>query len=319
MATTTAKPRHSIRMATHRTGLSPHVIRIWEKRYGAVQPNRSGTNRRLYSEAEIERLNLLRLVTHLGHSIGTVAHLPTETLRGLAARVPASLRVNGEEPRSLSAAAHAEEYIRDCLTHIRALNTSALDETLGRSALAFGVHGMLQHVAGPLAQRIGDAWREGTISAAQEHLASARIRTFLFDAARPFAVGESAPTVVVTTPTGQLHELGAAIVAAAATNVGWRVTYLGAGLPAAEIAGVAVKDRAQVVALSIVYPDDDPDMPVELEKLRRHLPLDTRIVAGGRAAPAYRAALDAVSAITITELNEFSLLLDSLRGNGERR
>ena len=58
------------------TGLSPHLIRIWEKRYSAVAPERTDTNRRLYSDAEIERLNLLRLATRAGHSIGNIAKLP---------------------------------------------------------------------------------------------------------------------------------------------------------------------------------------------------------------------------------------------------
>ena len=75
---------HGIKMVARRTGLSAHVIRIWEKRYGAVEPARSGTNRRLYSESQIERLGLLRDVTRAGHSIGLVANLGTEELRKLA-------------------------------------------------------------------------------------------------------------------------------------------------------------------------------------------------------------------------------------------
>ena len=57
---------HSIRVASAQSGLSSHVIRIWEKRYGAVQPIRTGTNRRLYSDGEIARLILLRLATASG-------------------------------------------------------------------------------------------------------------------------------------------------------------------------------------------------------------------------------------------------------------
>ena len=77
------------------------------------------------------------------------------------------------------------------------------------------------------------------------------------------------------------------IVNAAAAQVGWQTTYLGASLPAAEIAGAAVQNRALAVALSIVYPEDDPDLPQELTNLRRFLPEETRILIGGRAATAY--------------------------------
>ena len=85
-----------------RTGLSAHVIRIWEKRYGAVQPERTGTNRRLYSEEQIERLSLLREITRAGHSIGPVAKLPTEKLRKLAAEAS---RDNGQATRARTKAA----------------------------------------------------------------------------------------------------------------------------------------------------------------------------------------------------------------------
>jgi DNA-binding transcriptional MerR regulator len=64
--------------------LSAHVIRIWEKRYGAEEPQRTGTNRLLYSEEQIGRLSLLRDITRNGHTIGNVAKLPTEKLRELA-------------------------------------------------------------------------------------------------------------------------------------------------------------------------------------------------------------------------------------------
>ena len=81
---------HAIKVVSRRTGLSLHVIRVWEKRYQAVAPERTGTNRRLYSEEQIERLSLLRQITQMGHSIGHVAQLPTQKLRRLANEVPAT-------------------------------------------------------------------------------------------------------------------------------------------------------------------------------------------------------------------------------------
>ena len=77
---------HSIKAASRVTGLSPHLIRIWERRYGAVAPERTDTNRRLYSDAEIQRLNLLRLATGAGHSIGNIAKLPLGRLKSLVAK-----------------------------------------------------------------------------------------------------------------------------------------------------------------------------------------------------------------------------------------
>ena len=77
---------YSIQMAAQRTGLTPVLIRAWEQRYAAVEPNRSASKRRLYTEAEIERLGLLKKVTDAGYSIGRVARLPEERLKELIAK-----------------------------------------------------------------------------------------------------------------------------------------------------------------------------------------------------------------------------------------
>jgi DNA-binding transcriptional MerR regulator len=75
---------HPIQLAARLTGLSTHVIRIWEQRYRAVEPTRTASNHRLYSQDDIERLGLLREVTHAGHNISQVARLSNDELRALA-------------------------------------------------------------------------------------------------------------------------------------------------------------------------------------------------------------------------------------------
>ncbi|HTI70019.1 MAG TPA: cobalamin-dependent protein, partial [Candidatus Limnocylindria bacterium] len=124
---------------------------------------------------------------------------------------------------------------------------------------------------------------------------------------------DTAPVLVVATPAGQVHELGALLAAAAAANLGWHVTYLGASLPAAEIAGAARQSRARAVALSLVYPEDDPRMEGELTRLRESLPPAVTLLVGGRAAPAYRNTLKRIGAVQINDLARFGEALDGLR------
>ncbi len=299
-----------IKAVVRRTGLSAHVIRIWEKRYGAVQPERTATNRRLYSDDQIERLALLREITRSGQSIGYVAKLPTEKLRQLAAASPAG---DTRAAPGAPTASAASSFLEQSLAAVRALDARALEQALNRSETALGAVGMLQRVAAPLAQAIGGLWREGSITAAHEHFASAVLRTHLAQAARPFAAGADEPVLIVATPAGQLHELGALLAGALAANLGWRVTYLGASLPAPEIAGAARQNRARAVALSLVYPADDPRMEGELTRLRELLPSDVQLIAGGCAMPAYRGALDRIGAVPAGDLAQLSLALDRLR------
>jgi DNA-binding transcriptional MerR regulator/methylmalonyl-CoA mutase cobalamin-binding subunit len=307
---------HAIKIVVRRTGLTAHVIRIWEKRYGAVAPQRTGTNRRLYSEAQIERLGLLREVTQAGHSIGQVAKLTTEKLRKLAAEAAGSnssvASARQQPPLTLS-------FLDEAVAAVKALDAPRLEAALKRAEIALGGQGLLQRVVAPLAQTIGELWRDGSITAAHEHFASAVIRIFLAHAAKPFAAGDSAPVIVVATPTGQIHELGALLVGAAAANLGWHVTYLGASLPAAEIAGAARQNRARVVALSLVYPEDDPRLESELTKLHELLPGEIALLVGGRAMPAYRDVLEKIGALPIKDLAHLFSTLDDLRKPVKKR
>jgi DNA-binding transcriptional MerR regulator/methylmalonyl-CoA mutase cobalamin-binding subunit len=305
-----AEPLHPIQVVVDQTGLSAHVIRIWEKRYGAVKPTRTESNRRLYSDDQIRRLKLLRQLSETGHGIGYVAKLPTETLARLTQNDAESAVRSGSPRRD------ADWFLERALAAVPSLDAAALDLVLRQAEVALGGQGVLHRVVAPLARAIGEQWRDGTLTAAHEHFASAVIRLFLSHAARPFAGTAEAPLLVVVTPSGQLHELGALLVAAAAANLGWRVTYLGAGLSAADIAGAVTQSGARAVALSIVYPEDDPQLNVELARLRELLP-GTVILAGGRAMSGYSSALQKIGALQVGDLGQFGEILDRLRQRGD--
>ena len=297
----------TIKTAAQRAGLSTHVIRVWEKRYGAISPERTTTRRRLYSREQVERLALLARLTRTGRTIGTIAQLPTTTLRALADEgdaVPARTIVRPASDGSL---------VDRCLEAVRQMEAEELEATLTRAEVQLGAQGMLRRVVAPLAQAIGEQWREGTISAAHEHFASAVLRSYLLRATHAYAPGPAAPVLVITTPAGQLHELGALLVAVSAANLGWRCLYLGGSLPAAEIAGAARQQRARAVAISLVYPEDDPAMAGELERLRTLLPADCALIAGGRAMTAYGAALEKIGARRCGDLDQLGQQLDELR------
>jgi MerR family transcriptional regulator, light-induced transcriptional regulator len=310
-----AEAYHSIKAVAQRTGLSVHVIRIWEKRYGVVRPARTGTNRRRYSEDQIQRLILLRKAIHAGHSIGNLVGLPIRELQALVANQEAQSEQKGDKPIGESPDAAS---LSDCLAAIKSLDTRVFESLLNRCATTLGAQGLLQRLIAPLAQSIGDLWRTGSITAGHEHFASGVIRNFLGQAAKPFAAAIDSPVLVVATPTGQLHELGALLAGAAGANLGWNVTYLGASLPAAEIAGAARQSRARAVALSFVYPEDDSRMESELTRLRELLPPEVAVVAGGRACLAYRDALERLGALIVDDLTQLCATLDGLRQNQKK-
>lgn len=304
---------HPIQLAARLTGLSTHVIRIWEQRYRAVEPRRTAANHRLYSQSDIERLGLLRDVTRAGHNISQVARLSNDELRALAVNAPGP---ELQAPRAAGATAAPDAWLDECLAFTESLDGRALDDTLKRAVTTLGALGVIHRLVAPLTQTLGDLWRAGKITAAHEHFATGHLRAFLASLARPFGGHECAPALVVATPSGQLHEMGSLLVSALAANLGWDVTGLGASLPAAEIAGAARKKRARAVALSLVYPEDDASLPGELTLLREALPEDTALLVGGRAMPAYRETLVRLGAILVADLVQLGLALDRLRQPG---
>jgi methanogenic corrinoid protein MtbC1 len=301
---------YPIQMTARLTGLSPYVLRIWEQRYRAVEPRRTPGNQRVYSRREIERLSLLRDVTQAGHSIGQVAQLPTDKLVKL---VPGSSSIEHRPASAGTGTPSTAPFLDECVDAIRSLDARGLDRALKGAETALGALGLLHRVVAPLTQALGDLWRQGTLTAAHEHFASAALRVFLGHAAKPFGAMDRAPVLVVATPAGQVHELGALCVGAIAANMGWQVTYLGASLPAAEIAGAARQQRARAVALSLVYPEEDPGLEDELAKLRELLPADVKVLAGGRAMAAYGDVLKEIGAIPVANLTQLGSVLDEIR------
>jgi DNA-binding transcriptional MerR regulator/methylmalonyl-CoA mutase cobalamin-binding subunit len=294
-----------------RTGLSPHVIRVWERRYKAVSPSRSPSNRRLYSDEDVERLALLARATRAGHSIGQIARLKTDELRDLAGAGPAAPLAFEAEPSAEPAAATID--VESLVSAVQHFDGDALEEGLNRAAVALSRPRLFEDVITPLMHRIGDLWQAGTLRVAHEHMATAVIRSFFGRLSEGYAIPDSAPAVVVTTPLGQNHEVGALIAEAAALSVGWRAVYLGPNLPAEEIVAAVEMNRSRAVALSLVYPPDDPRIEGELRKLRSFLPKGTVIFAGGRVARSYASALDEIQAIVVNTPAEFCAQLNALR------
>jgi DNA-binding transcriptional MerR regulator/methylmalonyl-CoA mutase cobalamin-binding subunit len=304
---------HTMKVVARRTGLSPHVIRIWEKRYGAVTPSRTQTRRRLYTDSEIQRLVLLRRATLAGHSIRQIANLSLAQLRALVAEDEVAGAPPASGPRSPADVSTAPAYLAACMTAVQALDAIALENALMHARVALSHTAFLEALIVPMMQSIGDLWRDGSLRIMHEHLVSAIVRTLLGSLVTPASLPPTAPHMIVTTPAGQLHEIGALIVASIAGTEGWRVTYLGPNLPAEDIAAAVQQDPARAVGLSIIYPPDDPRLPQELARLRRYIGPDTPLFVGGRAAAGYDDMLQCVMAIRPKELAEFRAYLEALR------
>ena len=304
--------RHPIQVVARRTGLTVDVLRAWEKRYSVVEPGRSEGGRRLYSDDDIERLRLLRRASRAGRRISQVSSLGTEELASLV-REDEREEIEAGPEEELGEATVADLFLKTSLAAMERFDSKELEETLNRALLTLNAQIFIDGLAAPLMRKIGDAWSHGDVTPAQEHLASAvlqRVLGRLLEGLQP-AVG--APNVVIGTPAGQGHEFGALFAAATAGALGWKVTYLGANLPAEDIA-TAVRDTgADAVTLSIVYPTEDTELlEDELKELRLALPPAVPVLVGVAGMVSCKTALDEIEAIQLTDMVELTKALSDL-------
>lgn len=281
----------TIQVASLRSGVTPHVIRIWERRYKALNPVRTGTNRRLYCDEEITRLSLLRQLTECGHRISNVAHRSTDELRLLLEKCQARPAAATASFTVDTALEKAEDFVVACLEASHAYDSERLHRLLQRARIQFGHRCCIHQVICPLIMQVGQAWQEGQMRPGHEHVATAVLREFLMSPVPGSQTAASAPEIIISTPAGEVHELGALLAVGTARDLGWRVTYLGPNLPTEEIAACARSRQARAVALSVVYPLHCPVIQDKLCKLRGLLPEGISLIVGGRAAASYAPAL----------------------------
>ena len=272
--------RHPMGVVVQRTGLTSHVLRAWERRYAAVEPARSEGGQRLYSDADVVRLRLLKRATEGGRAIGTVADLPTEALAALvgedlaAPEVRVSRVSDAELDRHLTAALGAADR----------LDGAGLRGDLMRAVVQLGSVGFVMGVAAPLLERVGDLWEAGALRPAQEHVVSAAVRQVLDWLLSRYEAPSTAPLLVAGTLSGEQHEFGAMLAAVVAADAGWRVLYPGPSLPASELAEAARRTGARVVGVSVVHGGEEAldGASAELRSLRAALPAGVVAVVGGR-------------------------------------
>lgn len=223
------------------TSVGLDTLRAWERRYGAVVPERTDRGR-MYSRTDIARLRLLRQLVERGHGIGRIAALPMAELeqRLLATETVA--------PASSSDPASSDPVMKLADMFTRFDDVGAGQE-LSRLAVLLAPRALVMEILLPLARQAGIRWERGEMGVAQEHLVSSAMRNMLGAMVRIHPPAADAPRMVLATLPGELHELGLLSAAMLAATSGWSPLYLGPNLPEVEIARAVREVRPTVVVI----------------------------------------------------------------------
>lgn len=288
--------RYPIGVVARLTGVPIETLRAWERRHGVVEPAREG-RARTYGETDVRKLRLLRDLVDAGHSIGHLAALGDRELRALAGR-----------QRRGAAPARGRERDAGGLDEIwRALecfDVDAAEAALERLAALLPAEALCLDVALPLLRRIGDAWSEGRLGVAHEHLVSGAVRTLLGSLTRLLrpARGGAARRVVFAAIEGELHELGLAAGALLAAAARLSPVYLGQNVPARDIVNAVRWTGARALVLAAVCERPGSDAAGAVAEIAHAVPPRVPVLVGGAKAERLASALKAGPARWIPDL-----------------
>ena len=261
---TPAEMTYSLGLVSRLTGLSPHVLRAWERRYDAVAPLRTPGGTRRYRESDLARLRLLQAAVAAGHPIGDVARLDDDALQRRA-----SVHEGEQRPP-----------LGEILGALDALDADEAERLLGIQLAALGPRRFSRDVALPLLTEVGSRWERRELCMASEHLASSLVRSLLGALLRRRAGGPT-PALLFTTLAGDRHELAVLVAAVIAADLGANAVYLGPDLPASEVVLAAEKTSAAAVIVGLSRFDGAATREQSLRALRKRLPRHVAVWVGG--------------------------------------
>jgi DNA-binding transcriptional MerR regulator len=258
---------YPLRTAARLTGLTPELLRAWERRYGVVVPKRTPGGTRRYTAADLERLRQLKSAVDAGHRIGQVAHLHPDEL------------ADWTQPTAGAAMGPLDEVLA-ALERLDGVETQRL---LSLQLSALGPARFAREFAVRLLGEIGERWAAGELGIAPEHLATGVLRAMFGSALLPSAVSQRGPKIVFGTPTRESHELGLQMAALTALGAGANPIYLGPELPVEELVAATKRTDAAALALSLVTIEVS-EASRSVRFAREQLPKRTHLWLGGSGA-----------------------------------
>ncbi len=253
---------------SRRSGVSPELLRAWERRYGLLRPMRSAGGLRLYSGEDVERVNAMR--RHLDDGLAAAE------AAALALRAGAAADAAPQTPAFDPARTRAE-----LGAALDAFDEAEAQAVLDRSLAAATLDALLAEVVLPYLHELGERWQRAEVSVAQEHFASGVLRGRLLSLARGWGLG-SGPVAVLACLPGEHHDLGLIAFGLALRARGWRVVYLGPDTPIDTAGSAADGFPAPLVVLQSV----DGDRLRRALRALRSLAARHRVALGGAAVAA---------------------------------
>lgn len=230
--------QYSISDLEQLSGISVHNIRIWERRYGALQPLRTAGNTRYYDDEQLKRLLSITALYHAGHKISRACAMSKDDM---------SEMLQHDLSRNLSAEQSYEFLISQIISSSLVYNEKKISSLISTSINQNGLLATYKFVIYPTLMRIGLMWLSDLVYPSQEHFLSQIIRQKIFAAIDACTVQEAdaAPRWLLFLPEDEDHDIGLLLANYLLRANGQQVIYLGPRVPLQSLANTAQATQPQ--------------------------------------------------------------------------
>jgi methanogenic corrinoid protein MtbC1 len=242
------EPIYNMKAVEQQTGISAATLRAWERRYTLIEPKRTASGYRLYSERDVALLRWVRQQMNEGLTISrVVAMLEAARQHGEAIYIEpqdASVVVNRHTPQP------PKDFVQPLVQALISFDTERADEVIEQTFVMFTMPTVYVEVITPALIEIGELWHRGEISISIEHFATTYLRGRLLGLLQAYPHRSDMPMIIVGCAPGERHEIGALIFAVMLRQQGFNAVYLGQDVPVDDIVQTAIQERAAMICLS---------------------------------------------------------------------
>lgn len=238
-------PLFNTKAVVQETGVSAATLRAWERRYGVPEPDRTGSNYRLYSEREIALIRWLKERVDAGLSISQAVELYRRIVDGESLKTTLPIMANGN--RQVPSFVESRKRLIEAFLHF---DEREAERLLNELFAIYTIEDVLSEVIHPAMVTVGDLWHSGTIGVPTEHFASAYVERKIMALINAQPTNHDAPLIVSGCAPHEQHELGILLVSLYLRRTGLRVLYLGQNVPLVDLQAALETLRPAMLALS---------------------------------------------------------------------
>ncbi len=233
----------SIRQVIELTGISEFTLRGWESRYKAFKPKRSSTGRRLYCLEDIQKARLLQGLLDKGYKIGNIAKLSLSDLEKILPQQEVSASLSNSPNKDF-------EHIYKIMDLAHLYKWDEISEALNKKRRNTKPDVFIADTLTPLAGQIGQSVAAGQLSVAQEHILSAFLKEQLILVQSEMKKPRSKSRIVMTTPEGDLHDMGISFASSLCRIEGLQTLFLGPSTPKKDLSETCVRYQTTHLVIS---------------------------------------------------------------------